>query len=578
MFLLVKKMIHNYKIRIKNRRYDDYEFSNALTLNTVEPTLEICPIKNKLFNHDIININHETSEVKLLHSSVRSMKSMPGVLILKGNKRYGKVKRKFLYKCIPDDKRMPEFLVPYTFKKSFHGNTNNIYIVFKYKHWDKKHPYGEIVQVIGTVDDLSNFYEYQLYCKSLYASIQLFNKNTINALKQKTQEEFIEQMIKNTNSEDRTDRNIITIDSNRSTDFDDALGMIEDEDNYIFSIYISNVAIWLDTLNLWDSFSQRIATIYLPDRKRPMLPTILSEGLCSLNENNVRFAITLDIYIDKKTYEIKKYNFKNTHIIVKSNLRYENKESLQANSLYRNIFDVIIVLNKKYKYSDHIHSSHDIIAYSMILMNFYSAKEFQKNKTGIFRTSKIRKDVEYPDNISKEIKKFLTVWNSSGGSYCKYENFETHELLELDAYMHITSPIRRLVDLLGIIKLCSFLNLCNYSESANNFYEKWSNDESIAYINKTMRSIRKIQNDCSLLKICVENTELLRDTYEGFVFDKISRNDSLFQYMVYLPRLKLTNRITSREDKKNHMFHNFNLYIFLDEIRMKKKIRLAFCE
>tara|TARA_B100001093_G_C26269966_1_gene776493 strand:- start:57 stop:617 length:561 start_codon:yes stop_codon:yes gene_type:complete len=184
----------------------------------------------------------------------------------------------------------------------------------------------------------------------------------------------------------------------------------------------------------------------------------------------------------------------------------------------------------------------------------------------------------YPENISKDVKKFLTIWNSSGGSYCKYEKLGTHELLELDAYMHITSPIRRLVDLMGVIKLCSIMNLCTLDNGAEEFYNKWATDESINYINKTMRSIRKVQNDCSLLKVCCEDDIDMSIAYDGFIFDKIQRNDSLFQYMVYLPKIKLTNRITSRVDRENMTTQQFNLYIFLDEIRMKKKIRLAFVE
>ena len=64
------------------------------------------------------------------------------------------------------------------------------------------------------------------------------------------------------------------------------------------SIYIANVFLWLETLDLWKTFSHRVATIYLPDRKRPMLPTVLSDTLCSLQENQNRFALAMDIYID----------------------------------------------------------------------------------------------------------------------------------------------------------------------------------------------------------------------------------------------------------------------------------------
>jgi len=89
-----------------------------------------------------------------------------------------------------------------------------------------------------------------------------------------------------------------------------------------------------------------------------------------------------------------------------------------------------------------------------------------------------------------------------------------------------------------------------------------------------MRSIRKVQNDCNLLNICNDNNEILEKVYDGFIFDKIYRNDALYQYMVYLPKLKMTNRFTSRYDKENHSIQQFKIYIFTDEDRLKRKIRV----
>ena len=79
------------------------------------------------------------------------------------------------------------------------------------------------------------------------------------------------------------------------------------------------------------------------------------------------------------------------------------------------------------------------------------------------------------------------------------------------------------------------------------FYDKWTTPESLSYINKTMRSIIKVQNDCKLLNICNDNDNILNEIYDGFICDKIYRNDALYQYMVYLPKLKMTNRFTSRQ-------------------------------
>ena len=110
-------------------------------------------------------------------------------------------------------------------------------------------------------------------------------------------EYYTNEILKKHNVEDRLEYDIITIDSKASKDLDDALGVISiDNENTIVSIYISNSMLWMDVLDLWESFDDRIATIYLPDRKRPMMPTKkLSDDICSLLEKQKRFAFTLDI-------------------------------------------------------------------------------------------------------------------------------------------------------------------------------------------------------------------------------------------------------------------------------------------
>ena len=148
----------------------------------------------------------------------------------------------------------------------------------------------------------------------------------------------------------------------------------------------------------------------------------------------------------------------------------------------------------------------------------------------------------------------------------------SHDLLEMDAYIHITSPIRRLVDLLNIIKFQQNSGIIQLSENAANFYNNWLKE--IDYINATMRSIRKVQNDCSLLHYCATTPEVMEKEYGGYAFDKIVRNDGLFQYIVYLPELRLASRVTLRDDIENYSARNFKLYLFHDEDNYKKKIRL----
>ena len=564
------------KISVDDRYYKKYNIKNSLTNEEIETGID--PIKNNLFDQDVFKIN-EKGEAEIYHSPLRSMQNIPAILVLEGDRIYGKTnKGRPLYRCIPDDRRIPEFLVPYTMKSSFNKKKYNKYVLFKFNNWNEKHPEGRLVNVLGCVTMLDNFYEYQLYCKSLYASIQDFTKKTMRELKLKSEDYFIDKMMNEYNVEDRRNFDIISIDPAGSKDFDDAFGLQKVNENTIkLSIYISNVSFWMNALDLWESFSQRISTIYLPDRKRPMLPTILSDVLCSLQENRTRFAFTMDVLINTDNNNIEKINYVNTSIIVNRNLCYETNEML-ANPIYQQTLKLVKKLNNKKKYTDRIENGHDLVAYLMILMNYQTAKELVSLKTGIFRSVKTDKTYITPKNIPNDVGKFLKTWNSFGGSYVKFENLDSHDILDFDAYIHITSPIRRLVDLLNIIQLQDVKNIFPHSPKSKNFYLKWTKKESFEYINTTMRSIRKVQNDSSLLKICTTNKTIMDKLHDGFIFDKVHRDDSLFQYMVYVPELKMVNRFTSRHSRPNNSKQTFKLFAFKDENRLKEKIRIELVE
>ena len=560
-----------YKLKVVDRNYEKWEIYDAQSLDVANIPLQ--PAQQKLFDQDIFHC--EEGNVKIVHSSVRQMSNIPGILVLADNKTYGRYnKNKFLYKCIPDDKRLPIFLIPHKVALGFNKKLINKYIIFKFLKWVGKHPQGTIIQVLGKVDTLEPFYEYQLYCKSLYASIQNFTKKTMRALKTKSEQHYIDMIIGENKIEDRREYRIVTIDPKTTKDYDDAFGIRSlDEKHWQLSIYISNVSLWMNCMDLWSSFSRRIATIYLPDRRRPMLPTILSDALCSLQAKRSRFAFTLDICINKDTYKIEKTSYTNTCVRVERNYSYDEPDML-VDKDYKLILSIIKKLNRRCKYVDGIDNSHDVIAYLMILMNFLSAKEMQKHQTGLYRAVVMQQVKPIPGTIPESVKKFLRGWMSSGGKYVDYEHIEGHALLNLEAYVHITSPIRRLVDLLNMINLQDKLNICPYNEKSQGFYERWVNE--LEYINTTMRAIRKVQNDSSLLAICFQEPERLKKIYQGFVFERIERNDGLYQYLVYLSELKMMNRITIRHSLENRSMHDFKIYLFMDEDRLKQKIRLEY--
>jgi exoribonuclease R len=590
-----------FKIIIKDRNYSSWDIVDANTLSSV--SLNISPIENKLFTEDVFSLKNNT--VTIDNSPIRSGIPIPGVLILNGNKTYGRETKdretkdrgtkdretketrdretkkngKLLYKCIPDNTAIPFFLVPYEIKNmGFSKNFQNIYVVIHFEDWSNKHPMGKLDQVIGPVDTLPNFYEYQLYCKSLHHPIQSLHKNIMKKIKDKSHDELIQAIIeKYPNIEDRTNQqmwDIITIDPLNSVDLDDAFSikLLPNNVTYQISIYIANVPIWVDFFQLWNSLTKRISTIYLPDKKYPMLPTILSDCLCSLLNNKKRIAFVIDFFIENEAIQNVRYG--NALICVKHNYVYEEPKMLKDVS-YNRMLEQVTKLSNRYKYSTSITDSHDVIAYLMVMANFYCAKELEKHSTGIFRSTIIKREFIVPNGLPENVSKTLVQWGSNlTGLYVNGEKIanKKHELLDLDSYIHITSPIRRLVDLLNMLKLQTVMGICNFTNDSVGFYQMYANN--IEHINGTMKSIKKVQNECSLLHLCDKSPEILTKIYEGYVFQKRIAKDDFYRYTIFLPELNIFSTILWREDLIEFSQHKFQLYLFHNEEKFKRKIRL----
>lgn len=599
--VILKKHI---RIFIADRTYNTWHFVDSDTsqnLSVIEyPELTfVNPLKYKLFSKDIFSID-TAGGIQIIHSYIKSCKTIAGVLVLENNKTFGRTlnKKRLLYKCIPDDSRLPIFLVPYDVKVGFSKAQKNKYVVFKFDHWNDKHPQGVLVETLGDVDNLEVFYEYQLYCKSLHASLTDFTNNTRTALSKKTNDEFVEYIFKssNFNITDARDKYVFTIDPHNSMDYDDGFGIEEfihnDEKCYKVTVYIANVFLWLETLGLWNSFSKRVATIYLPDRRRPMLPTILSDNLCSLQEKQPRFAVAMTFCLDGfgKLIREFKIDYKNVLIFVSRNYAYEDPDMIQTDSYYKKLFEISKIMDKTIK------TSHDVVAHWMIQMNTYSGVFMANNEIGIFRSAFLINSIVHSDcdvtKMSEESLRVINMWNNTVGQYLLFDkniNME-HELMNMrftrkdiafpsdgdsskKTYIHITSPIRRLVDLLNQIILIQKLKLANkISSDALEFLQRWITE--IDYINTSMRSIRKVQTDCEVLNRCYTNPEIMDAFHDGVVFDKMLKNDGTFHYMVYLEELKLLSRIATSIEVNNYSKNKFKMYLFEDEDKVKRKIRL----
>ena len=143
---------------------------------------------------------------------------MIGILSLKNS--FGKRNGKLLYKFTP--KGGEPFLVPYAIKASFSKLNEDCYAIAR-----KTGEQGVLENCIGSVNNLESYYEYELHRKNLVESLKpFFNRS--------------KHIVEETTGED--DKFIFTIDSDTTTDYDDALS-IHYDDGPILSIYIDNILI-----------------------------------------------------------------------------------------------------------------------------------------------------------------------------------------------------------------------------------------------------------------------------------------------------------------------------------------------
>lgn len=402
---------------------------------------------------------------------------MIGVLNLK--KSYGRHNGKMLYKFFP--KEESPFLIPYSIKSSFSKANEDLYIICENRRPNPPSNYdiGTIKHCIGSVNDLSAYYEYELYRKNLVGSLKPFYQQTKNidfALEGGDQDRFI-----------------FTIDSATTTDFDDAISIHYEDCRPVVSVYIANVPYIMEKFGLWD-FVEKVSTIYLPDKKHNMLPLPL-ENACSLKEGCYRYVYVMEIR-DTITFCQKS-------VCISKNYVYEEPVLLSSKH-YKRILSVVQGMASMLSFDMEIPSdSYGLIMYLMIFMNHQCAL---KLKHGIFRKVTKCAPREHPT--------IFGAWMNWFGEYV-CEN-STHEMLGV-AYTHTTSPIRRLVDI---------INLAILQDIGKDFCTKWLT--RIDFINEKTRAIKKVQQNCELMKRCLEGER---------EYDAVGMENC-----IYIPELKMISK------------------------------------
>ena len=539
----------------------------------IEPNIDINPIENKLFSNDKFMI--ENNKLSITDSPVRDYDFHAGILILQGNKTFGKDKKgRMYYKCIPYDTTLPIFLIPYELRIGFNKNHLNKYVLFSFSNWDNKHPMGLLTETFGDVDNFSSFCSYQLWSKKLVHSIAVFNRRVKLGLRNMSEDLYIQHILENTKYciKNKLDEKVYTIDPKDSKDLDDAFSIRPlDNDMYKIHIYIANVYIALDSFDLWDQLTKRVSTIYLPENRKTMLPELLSDNICSLIKNKIRPVFTMEFIYNMNDNMILEdsIQYYNSIVNISENFVYEEK-AMKQNEDYKHLYEITKKLDNT------IMDSHDVVSYWMVYMNKQVASKLFENKCGLFRIIS-KSETLQNDSLNNlndsEVKETLSLWNNISGSYQLYtENIKSyHDILKTDCYVHITSPIRRFVDIMNqyyFFKYVFGIDTSNVDVIMKQY------EENIDLLNIDVKYIRKVQSECDLLYSCVHDESLMNSIHEGVVFNQQKEND-MFKYNVYIKSIKKISYFKCDQDISEYSTQKFKLFLFDAENNGYKKIRLA---
>lgn len=196
---------------------------------------------------------------------------------------------------VPDNQKIAQdIFIPKEYSKSAVDGHKVVVELTSYGK-DNKNPEGKIVEILGHRNDPG------VDIMSIVKGFDLpmeFSEKVLN------QAERVATEVSDADMAGRMDlRNLqmVTIDGEDAKDLDDAVSLTVDEKGYHLGVHIADVTNYVQENSALDKEAlTRGTSVYLVDRVIPMLPHVLSNGMCSLNANEDRLALSCLMDINEK--------------------------------------------------------------------------------------------------------------------------------------------------------------------------------------------------------------------------------------------------------------------------------------
>lgn len=316
---------------------------------------------------------------------------------------------------VPNDKTLGEDI--YIPKKKCAGAKNNQVVVVKIdKKSDKdKRPEGTIIEILGKMDEAG------VDMLSLIKEYKLPNEFPQPVIDEALQ---ISQTIDEKNIAQRVDlRNeeIFTIDGEDAKDLDDAVNVKKNDDGtYTLGVHIADVSYYVKSGSKLDKEAiKRGTSIYMMDRVIPMLPKELSNGICSLNENQDRFTISVIMKINEKGKIVESRIFKS---VIKTTRRM-NYHDVNDLFLWEDIKQGRLEIEDKITAEEYERIKNTANKYSQFIEHFLRMRELKD-------ILKKRRDLNGSLNLNIPESKIILNKNGVAVDVQKYDYLESNEVIE----------------------------------------------------------------------------------------------------------------------------------------------------
>ena len=482
------------------------------------------------------------------------------------------------YRIIPFSRNFQGHII---IKNSSKELCNDDVVICKIEKYPSQNNFaaGRIIEKIGTLSDKDIDNKIVMY---KYALSHEFPEKVMQECESIENGTF---KISKKNLTDFRELYTVTIDGMSARDFDDAISISKKGLNYELYVHIADVSRYVERGSYLNKEAvARGTSVYFPEFAIPMLPEVLSNGVCSLVPHEDRYTVTCRMVFDKSGNK-KEAEFYRSVINSNHRLTYnyvndifdnmaesEDKELLPFLNTAKELTNILLVKREKDGVIDFdlpeaeffFDSKGEIIdikprerGYAerliecfMIAANESAAEYFDKHDLkGIYRVHgepDVKKiddwiemarnfglkvpPVEYP--VTPEtVSELSKIASSSKRAEYTTEN-QGHFGLASTAYTHFTSPIRRYPDLLVHRALLSGLKLGSISEPLEELKELAS------HCSKRERLAQDAEHDISAFKKLEYISSHYDDVFTGYI-NRITGNG----IFIYIEKLMMTGYI-----------------------------------